>query len=219
MKIICFAGPNGSGKSTIIKKYEDRMKDFLYVNADNIAREYFSHIEDYVQRNLLAAQYADELRNELLSSNQKFAFETVLSTPRNLELLKEAKNKGYEVEVHYVLTTDPNINVQRVGHRVSQGGHDVPESKIIERYHRCIKLLPEVLEASDKATVYDNSDKYKIICYKNKNTYYFFNKHDEWINKNLVQPLKAKECKIKYISQERYDKICKKEEKKASLKR
>lgn len=42
-KIIVFAGPNGSGKSTVINAIREQtdIKNYLYVNADDIANVFF----------------------------------------------------------------------------------------------------------------------------------------------------------------------------------
>ena len=77
-EIIVFAGPNGSGKSTITK-----LANIIepYINADDIKKS--SQCSD-----LEAAQAADKLRNDLIDKKQSFTFETVLSTDRNIKLLK-----------------------------------------------------------------------------------------------------------------------------------
>ena len=100
-EIIVFAGPNGSGKSTIT-----RLANIIepYVNADDIKRA--NHCSD-----IEAAERADNMRNSLLDKGESFTFETVLSTSRNLELLKKAKEKGYFIRCIYVLTADASINV------------------------------------------------------------------------------------------------------------
>ena len=79
----------------------------------------------------------------MLREKKNFAFETVLSTERNLNLLKKAKEQGYFIKCFYILTADPIINVARVKLRVLTGGHDVPEEKIVTRYDRALKLIPE----------------------------------------------------------------------------
>ncbi len=66
----------------------------------------------------------------MIEQNKDFTFETVLSTDRNLKLLKKAKEKGYFLKCIYVLTSNPNINKIRVDIRESMGGHGVPEEKI-----------------------------------------------------------------------------------------
>jgi len=49
------------------------------------------------------------------------------------------------------------VVAQRVRHRVSAGGHDVPENKIRERYQRLWALVATAIARCDTATVYDNS--------------------------------------------------------------
>ena len=97
------------------------------------------------------------MRHQMIDRGKDFAFETVLSTPRNLELLKLAKERGYEIVLFYVSTEDPNINVERVAKRVSQGGHDVPITKIISRFQKSIANANLLAKIVDRAYFYDNS--------------------------------------------------------------
>ena len=77
-EVIVFAGPNGSGKSTITKMAKTVG---VYINADDIKRS--SLCSD-----LEAAQKAEELREQAINEKRDFTFETVLSTDRNLNLLR-----------------------------------------------------------------------------------------------------------------------------------
>ena len=79
--ILVFAGPNGSGKSTITKYV---VVISPYINADDVKKS--NQCSD-----LDAAIKAEELREKALSEKSNFTFETVLSTERNLILLKRAK--------------------------------------------------------------------------------------------------------------------------------
>lgn len=168
MNIIVFAGPNGSGKSTTIDKFVsmNNLENVPFINADNIANLLFSHIEDYNTRNLAAAKYAEAKRHELLENGESFIFETVLSTERNINFLKLAKEKGAKIYGVYVLTRDPSINVERVKLRVKSGGHGVPEDKIVSRYHRCLTLLPEFIDVSDQMMLFDNSTDPHLVMVK-----------------------------------------------------
>ena len=121
-EIVVFAGPNGSGKSTITNLLRPPM--LPYINADEIQRVLDCD-------NMEAAKIAENRREECLEKCKGFCFETVLSTDRNLKLLKRAKDAGFFIRCYYVLTADPQINVARVASRVSAGGHDVPTDKII----------------------------------------------------------------------------------------
>ena len=154
-RILVFAGPNGSGKSTITKKIPITG---IYVNADEIKR--ISQCTD-----LETAQEAEQIRQTLLKDHKDFTFETVLSTARNLELLRQAKEQGYEIQAAFVLTNDPCINVKRVKARVKAGGHDVPEEKIFNRYAKSLQNLSRLVRIADHTRVIDNSDeKPLLIC-------------------------------------------------------
>jgi predicted ABC-type ATPase len=142
-----FAGPNGSGKSTVVSALDIVG---IYINADDIKAESGSS-------DIAAAKEAEQLREHCLANRMDFTFETVLSTDRNLDLLRRAKAAGYHIESAFVLTADPEINVRRVRSRVSEGGHDVPEDKIRSRYAKSLANLPELRERSDVCTVFDNS--------------------------------------------------------------
>ena len=115
-EVMVFAGPNGSGKSTITRMAKTVGE---YINADDIKNTTLCS-------DLEAAVKAEELRERLLSEKKDFTFETVLSTERNLNLLKRAKESGYFVRGIYVLTTDAGVNVARVNAREALGGHGVP---------------------------------------------------------------------------------------------
>ena len=146
-KIVIFAGPNGSGKSTITDACNICG---TYVNADEIQKHKGLTAYD-------AAVEATSLRERLVENRADFTFETVLSTERNIDLLKSAKKVGYFIRGFYVLTCTPEINVLRVQTRVQLGGHDVPADKIRVRYMRALQILPEFVELCDVCSIYDNS--------------------------------------------------------------
>lgn len=163
-EIIVFAGPNGSGKSTVTKLA--RVIE-PYINADDIKKSTYC-------TDLEAAQMAEKMRNEAVDNMKSFTFETVLSTERNLLLLKRAKEKGYFIRCIYVLTANSLINVARVKERVAFGGHDVPEDKIYKRYDRALKLLPELIKICDIVHIYDNSETPFRIFKKRKEEVFFW---------------------------------------------
>ena len=153
--ILVIAGPNGSGKSTVTKGLP---VIGLYANAYEIKKA--SNCSD-----LQAAREAEMIRRTLLEAGQDFTFETVLSTDRNLLLLEEAKEAGYQICAVYVFTKDSVINVRRVRNRVKMGGHDVPEDKIISRYEKSLQNLSRLVRIADQTRIVDNSkDVPSVIC-------------------------------------------------------
>ena len=166
-EVIVFAGPNGSGKTTITRMAKTIG---IYINADDIKKS--SLCSD-----LEAALKAEELRESMVEQGKNFTFETVLSTDRNLKLLKKAKEKGYFLRCIYVLTSNPEINKTRIDIRESMGGHTVPEEKIKSRYYKALDLVPELVEICDIVHIYDNTTVPFRIFKKRKDV------HFHWENK------------------------------------
>ena len=166
-EIIVFAGPNGSGKTTITGMAKTVGE---YINADDIKKSTLC-------TDIEAAQKAEELREKMVSEKKDFTFETVLSTDRNLLLLKKAKDQGYFVRCIYVLTANADINVARVSARQAIGGHGVPEDKIRSRYSKALALIPQLVETCDILHVYDNTKEPFRIFKKRKDVYF------HWENK------------------------------------
>jgi len=105
----------------------------------------------------LAAVCADFIRRKLLEKRMSFTFETVMSSPDKIELLQAAQQLGYRTYLYYIATDDVSININRVKQRVMAGGHDVPQDKIVSRYQRSLKLLPQAIKATNRAYIFDNS--------------------------------------------------------------
>lgn len=157
-----FAGPNGSGKTSLTKKLIQLMADMgPLVNADVMAADMAGALGQTSASNeqvLEAAHAAERRRNELLEQRKSFATETVMSDrSRWLNFFMRARQAGFRVQLIFISTENPAINVGRVAQRVSSGGHDVPPEKIISRYHKTHAFLPEVLALVDQALIFDNS--------------------------------------------------------------
>lgn len=107
-----------------------------------------------------AADIADFLRQQLLMSGKSFSFETVMSHPSKLEMMREARKNGYRVYLYFVATDDVDINLNRVKVRVKKNGHDVHPQKIRNRYSRTLNLLYDAVKLTNRAYIFDNSGKY-----------------------------------------------------------
>jgi len=105
-----------------------------------------------------ASVLADFVRRKALRESRSFSFETVMSARDKVALLDEAQRQGFRTYLYYVATEDPRLNVERVKQRVIEGGHDVPEDKIVSRYYRSLQLLPEAVRAANRAFLFDTSD-------------------------------------------------------------
>jgi len=105
----------------------------------------------------LAQILSDFLRKKLLAENRKFSFETVFSHPGKLDIMRQAKERGYKVYLYFVSTESPDINIYRVHVRKDKGGHDVPPEKIKSRYERSLNLMFEASQLAYQAYFFDNS--------------------------------------------------------------
>ncbi len=57
----------------------------------------------------------------------------------------------------HISVEHPDLSVARVGERVKEGGHPVPEEKIRNRYDRSGPLIRQAILQSDIGHVFDNS--------------------------------------------------------------
>jgi predicted ABC-type ATPase len=97
------------------------------------------------------------LLERAIAERLNFAFETTLGGHTITALLGSALSVGIEVRIWYVGLISPELHIARVHSRVARGGHDIPETKIRERYDcsrlNLIQLMPKLIELR----VYDNS--------------------------------------------------------------
>lgn len=90
--------------------------------------------------------------------------------------------------MHYVGLDSVDIAKKRVAHRVSVGGHGIPEKDIEKRYVETLKKLKEVLPICDLAALYDNSEEIafrRIAIYKNGEPIRVSGRVPEWYKKNF----------------------------------
>lgn len=153
--MIVLAGPNGAGKSTL---YETRIAPSFagpFINADIIQRDELR--DPFPAASYDAANIASSRRADYLAQGRDFVTETVFSHPSKLELIDEARTAGFTIIVMHVGVDTPDLSVARVGARVEEGGHIVPEDKIRARYVRGAPLIRAAVLKADRGMVFDNS--------------------------------------------------------------
>jgi predicted ABC-type ATPase len=153
--LVLLAGSNGAGKSTL---YETRVAPSFagpFINADLIQRDELK--DPSMEASYRAAEIAAERRTSLLADRKSFATETVFSHPSKLDIITDARARGYIVIVMHVGVDDPSLSVARVRARTEEGGHDVPDQKIRDRYVRGLPLIREAVLRADRGMVFDNS--------------------------------------------------------------
>jgi predicted ABC-type ATPase len=71
--------------------------------------------------------------------------------------IREARARGYRVELRYVGLESPVLCAVRIAERVAKGGHDVPAPDVFRRFERSLANLTAILSDADESFLYDNS--------------------------------------------------------------
>jgi predicted ABC-type ATPase len=156
--IYVLAGTDGAGKSSI-GGAAFSANGVEYFNPDEASRRILSanpHIS-YAEANSLAWQEGLRLLERAIAECCDYAFETTLGGKTITDRLEEALSSGIQVRVWYAGLHSPELHIARVRARVAHGGHNIPESKIRQRYDRSRRNLIRLLPALTELRVYDNS--------------------------------------------------------------
>lgn len=156
-RVLMIAGPNGAGKTTMAQTLiPNRLELYEFVNADEIAKGLSPlHPESMV---LPASKLMIKRLRELLASSKSFAFETTAAGTNYVKYLKEARAKGYEINLMYLWLSGPDQAIKRVQERVRQKGHNIPREVIHRRYFLGLKnLFKYYLPLADSFIILDNS--------------------------------------------------------------
>ncbi|TDX86495.1 zeta toxin family protein [Epilithonimonas xixisoli] len=162
------AGCNGAGKTTASFTILPEILDCKeFVNADEIAKGLSPF-----QPEKVAFESGRIMLNrieELFLQNENFAFETTLATKTYKQKILKAKNQDYNTTLLFFWLKNPELAIERVKIRVSEGGHHIPEDVIIRRYHNgIINLFKIYLPIVDQILIFDNSEgKHILIAEKN----------------------------------------------------
>src|ERR1039458_7131174 len=149
--IYVLAGANGAGKSSI-GGAALLQHGVEYFDPDEAARRILAANSTIIQEDANSAAWhgGKRLLERAIAEGLNFAFETTLGGNTIPALLERALESGIEVRVWYVGLNTPELHVARVRSRVERGGHDIPEVKIRERYHRSrfnlVRLIRKLTE-------------------------------------------------------------------------
>lgn len=154
------AGPNGSGKSSFYNRtdIEGWGGSVWIINPDLLTQQIVEReglLQD--EANLAAVERIETWLYQSIRVYQTIGVETVLSSPKYRLLVETAKQHGFEVRMIYILLKSAELQRERVGIRVSEGGHNVPVDKITSRRARSFEQLAWFIGQVDRCYIYDNS--------------------------------------------------------------
>ncbi|MFW2554261.1 zeta toxin family protein [Aliarcobacter butzleri] len=157
------AGPNGSGKTTfsvsLIKN--TNILTGTHLNADIILKAY-ANDEDFktldpMKKHLKISALVEDTIDNLIKEGENLILETVFSSKYKLATFNKLKEAGYKINMVFVATKDPLINVNNVAVRYLKGGHEVAISKIFSRYAGALENLKIIAPITDCLIMIDNS--------------------------------------------------------------
>lgn len=170
------SGCNGAGKTTASYSVLPKLLDCKqFVNADEIAKGLSPFCPESVA--IQSGKLMLLRIEELLAADETFSIETTLATRSYSELVKRAHEKGYKVTLLYFWLSSPELAVERVARRVSEGGHNIPKDVIYRRYEKGLKNLFNIfIPIVDSWMIVDNGvEPREIIAKGTKNQMKTFN--------------------------------------------
>ena len=163
MEIVIIAGPNGAGKTTFAFSYLDvEARGLAFVNADLIAAG-LSPLDPQAAAVKAGRLMLAEI-DRLAAEGRSFAFETTLAGRGYLRRIDSWRRIGYRVTLLFLSLPSPEEAVDRVRHRVAQGGHNIPEDVIRRRFEAGLANLRERYgPIVDGWVLYDNAGLTPVI--------------------------------------------------------
>jgi predicted ABC-type ATPase len=176
------AGANGSGKTTLTGWNPDVFHAIPVLDPDAIAKAL--QPTSPAGFPIAAARRVLQSAKEHISRHESFAVETTLSGKSYLQMMVDARDRGFEVVLVYIGTENVEINLARIRNRVLAGGHDVPESDVRRRYERSFKNLPTALQRADHTILFENSTEegYRLVAVLGSSTSQWFEPIPHWAN-------------------------------------
>lgn len=121
-QLYIISGCNGAGKTTAsYTVLPEVLQCKEFVNADEIARGLSPFNPEGMA--IEAGRLMLKRIAELMEEEESFSIETTLATRSYARLVKAAQKKGYKVSLIYFWLNSPELAVNRVRQRVSEGGH------------------------------------------------------------------------------------------------
>jgi predicted ABC-type ATPase len=157
------AGANGCGKSTFTADSRF-LQEIPILDPDAIGRLLQPTILG--KSSVAAARQVLGSARQHIESCESFAVETTLAGQGYLQMMLEARTRGFEVVLIYIGTERVEINLARIRNRVLAGGHDVPEDDVRRRYKRSFENLGKAISQADHTVLFDNSTEegYRLIA-------------------------------------------------------
>ena len=136
-KLFLIGGPNGAGKPTFAHEFLAENPDFIFLNADEIARNMQpGNVHD---ARITAGRAFLTRLVELRITQANLVVESTLSGISLAQQIRQFIAAGYYITLIYVFLPTWQLSSSRVAGRVLEGGHDIPIEDIMRRFARSKK--------------------------------------------------------------------------------
>lgn len=153
--IFLIGGCNGAGKTTFARRLLPVEGVDLFLNADEIARG-LSPLKPELAAFRAGRLLLEEARR-LIAEKKSFGLESTLSGKTYERLLRDAKDAGFVISLHFLVVSSAEASIRRVAERVMKGGHHVPDEDIRRRFRRSVEnFILVYLPMADEWEVWDN---------------------------------------------------------------
>lgn len=186
-----FAGINGAGKTTLYS-YEKLINPDWFgerINPDEILVEFKG---DWKKNSDILKSGKEAIRKikTSLSKNTSFNLEVTLISNYVMNIMKIAKQQGYQVNVNFIGVSTIEQSLERIAKRVAQGGHGISEEFVRYRYENQFINFSNFFAYTDNALFFDNSQSLSIVAsYTNKNLEIYDSSYP-WVEKMIESSTK-----------------------------
>jgi predicted ABC-type ATPase len=155
-QFVMLAGPSGSGKTTFVNQHPELRASVPHLVTPDAFMGRFPHLSSD-EAHEECVLIAKTQREELIESRQSFIQESILSSDRKVQELTHMKERGYETTLIYMCLDNPNLNLERVQHRMEDGGNVVASEVVTRDYEASLQNLPKAVLIADTTRIYDNT--------------------------------------------------------------
>jgi predicted ABC-type ATPase len=156
--IVIVAGINGCGKSTFAATGKSALLGQTAINPDDLTRAAIAEFPELgsAGANLVGVERAEKAVWRAIAEDRSAAIETVLSSSKFLAVVASASKRGYRTRLIFIGLPTVQLALERIQSRVAQGGHDVPEDRVRERWDRAHDNLVAFTRVVDDVLIFSN---------------------------------------------------------------